>query len=154
MKNNNYKMTLNIDEIFPAEWYQSVTDAANYVLDNMDVPNEDVDDLILHIIDYNINKQLNEKLLVSLADNLPCYLSFVDTPLTVVFNEFKNILDVCNMCSAIKEHVIYFQACNMKHDKKSLSFWKKLVKKDYPELILSTREIKSQDCIKLTIRKK
>lgn len=154
MKNNGYKTTLNIDELFPAEWYQNVTNATNYVLNNIDVPNENIDNLILHIIDYNINKQLNEKLLATIADNLPSYLSFIDTPATTIFNEFKNVLDVCAIYSHIKEHTIYFQTSNMKYNKKSLSFWKKVVKKDYPNLKLFSREIKSQDCIKLTIRKK
>jgi len=154
MRNNNYKIELDMEELFPIDWYKNVTNAANYVLSNMDIPDEKVDDVVLHIIDYNINKQLNNKLLNSVIDGLPQFLSFVDVPATSVFNELKTILDACDVCPSFKRHELYFQVSDMKYDKKRLSFWKKLIKKDYPNLKIASREIKSQQCIKLVISKK
>lgn len=154
MRSDNYKIKLDMEELFPVDWYKNVTNAANYVLSNMNIPDEKVDDVVLRIIDYNINKQLNNKLLDCVTDNLPQFLSFVDIPATVVFNDFKGILDACDVCPSFKEHELYFQVSNMKYDKRRISFWKKLVKKDYPNLKITSRELKSQDCIKLIIRKK
>lgn len=154
MRYDNYKIELDMEELFPVDWYKNVTNAANYALSNINIPDEKVDDLVLHIIDYNINKQLNTKLLSSVIDGLPQYLSFVDAPATLVFNELKNVLDACDVCPSFERHELYFQVSDMKYDKKKLSFWKKLIEKDYPNLKITTRELKSQQCIKLVISKK
>lgn len=154
MKNDSFKVKLDMEELFPPAWYENVTNAANYALHNMDIPEEKIDDLVMHIIDYNINKQLNDKLLNSIADDLPSYISFVDNPVTRVFNEFKGILDACDICPSFKEHIMYIQLCNVEKDKKLFKLWKELAKKDFKSLSLTTREIKEQECIKLTIRKK
>ena len=154
MKNGDYTIKIDMEELFPIDWYENVTKAANYVLSNTNIPDENIDDVVLHIIDYNINKQLNNKLLSYVTDNLPSFLSFVDVPATRIFNEFKSILDACDVCPSFKEHNLYLQVSDMKYDKKRISFWKKLIKKDYPNLSVTSREIKSQDCIKLVIRKK
>ena len=154
MRSDNYKVKLNMEELFPPAWYENVTNAANYALHNMNIPEEKMDDLVMHIIDYNINKQLNDKLLNSITDDLPSYLSFVDNSATKVFNEFKGILDACDICPSFKEHVMYIQLGNSERDKKTFKFWKELAKKDFKSLSLTTRELKEQECIKLTIRKK
>ena len=154
MRKDNHKVKLNMEELFPPAWYENVTNAANYALHNMDIPEEKMDDLVMYIIDYNINKQLNDKLLNSITDDLPLYLSFVDTPVTKIFNEFKNILDACDICPSLKEHVMYFQSDNIESDRKKLDFWKTLAKKEYKNLSLYLREMKAQGCIKLVIRKK
>lgn len=154
MKNDNYKIEMSMEELFPMDWYENVTNAANYVLSNAIIPAERIDDVILHIIDYNINKQLNNKLLDRVTDNLPSYLSFVDNPATTVFNDFKDILDRCDVCPSFKKHTLYFQVSDMKYDKRRIKFWKQVVKKDYPGLILTSREMKANECIKLVIRKK
>lgn len=154
MKNNNCNLTLDMEELFPQSWYENVTNATNYVLSEINLPEEKIDDVVLHIINYNINKQLSNKLSESISENLPCYLSFVDTPVTKVFNEFKNTLDACDICTSLKEHVMYFQSDNIESDKKKLNFWKTLAKKEYKNLSLYLREMKAQGCIKLIIRKK
>lgn len=154
MKENNYTIKLDTEELFPIDWYENVTNAANYVLSNMDIPEEKIDDVILHIIDYNIDKQLNTKYLDSLFNDLPVYLSFVDTPSTRVFNEFKAIVDVCNLYKSFNEHTMYFQTSDFEKDKKTIDLWKNLFKKDYPNIKITNRELKSQNCIKLVIRKK
>lgn len=154
MKNNNCDINIDIDKLFPAEWYENVTNAANYVLSKVNLPEEKIDDIVLHIINYNIDKQLSNKIRESVCENLPYYLSFVDTPVTKIFNEFKNILDACDICPSLKEHVMYFQSDNIESDKKKLNFWKTLAKEEYKKLSLYLREMKAQGCIKLVIRKK
>lgn len=154
MKNNSCDINIDMDKLFPSEWYENVTNAANYVLSKINLPEEKIDDIVLHIINYNINKQLSNKIRESISENLPYYLSFVDTPVTKVFNEFKNILDACDICPSLKEHIMYFQSDNIESDKKKLNFWKTLAKKEYQNLSLQLREMKAQGCIKLIIRKK
>ena len=154
MRNNSCDINIDIDKLFPAEWYENVTNAANYVLSKINLPEEKIDDIVLHIINYNIDKQLNNKIRESIFENLPYYLSFVDTPATKIFNEFKNILDACDICPSLKEHVMYFQSDDIESDKKKLNFWRTLAKKEYKNLSLYLREMKAQGCIKLIIRKK
>lgn len=153
MNGSKYGSKIDINEIFPAEWYENVTNAANYVIKNIDIPDERLEDVVLHIIDYNISKQVESKLLDKAADDLPNYFSFVDVSSARLFNDFKEILDICSVCPSFKEHVIYFQIYDMEYDKRRLNFWKKIVKNDYPNLSITTRELKAQDCIKLVIRK-
>lgn len=154
MRNDNYEIRLNKDELFPTSWYENVTNATNYVLEKINIPEERVDDVIKHILDYNINKQIRNKLLDCATDNLPEYLSLVDTPSTKILNDFKDILDACDICPSFKEHVLYIQMSDCVKDKKHILFWKKLAEKDFKNLSIKAREIKSQECMKLTIRKK
>lgn len=153
MRGNN-NIQLNIEELFPVEWYETVTRAANYVLSNIDVPEENLDDIVTRIIEYNIHKQINDKLLELLTEDLPTYLCLIDTPVTKVFNEFKNILDACDVCPKFKRHSLYIQSNDIVKDKKTVDFWKKLAKKDYPNLTITTRALKCPECIKLNISKK
>lgn len=153
MKEDNYSTRFSAEELFPTSWYENVTNATNYVLSKMDLPEEHVEDVISHIIEYNINKQIHDKLLNSITDDLPCYLSLVDTPATKVFNEFKSILDACDVCPSFKEHVLYIQMYNFERDKKLILFWKELAEKEFQTIRISTREMKKQECMKLTIRK-
>ena len=154
MKNNSCDIYIDIDKLFPAEWYENVTNAANYVLSKVNLPEERIDDIVLHIINYNIDKQLSSKIRESVCENLPYYLSFVDTPVTQIFTVLMNILDACDICPSLKEHVMYFQSDNIESDKKKLNFWKTLAKEEYKNLSLYLREMKAQGCIKLVIRKK
>ena len=154
MRNNSCDINIDVDKLFPSEWYENVTNAANYVLSKINLPEEKIDDIVLHIINYNIDKQLSSKIRESVCENLPYYLSFVDTPVTKIFNEFKNILDACDICPSLKEHVMYFQSDDIESDKKKLNFWRTLAKKEYKNLSLYLREMKAQGCIKLIIRKK
>ena len=153
MENNVDKLDLDIDKLFPKDWYENVTNATNYVLSNMDIPEEKVNDVVLRIIDYNISKQLNEMLFEKVTDTLSHYLSFVDTPSTKLFYTFKDMLDACDVCPSFKEHVVYFELAT-ERDYKTLMFWKELVKKEYTGLRLTTRRLKDQFCVKLVIRKK
>ena len=153
MRSDNYK-NLDAEELFPTAWYENVTNATNYVLSKINVPEERIDDVISHIIEYNINKQIRNKLLDCVADNLPEYLSLIDTPATRILNEFKDILDACDICPSFKEHVLYIQMSDPVKDKKRILFWKKLAESDFKNLSITSREMKSQECMKLTIRKK
>lgn len=154
VKNNDYAAIFDIDKIFPEDWYVNVTKATNYVLENMKIPPEKVEEVLLSIVDYNINKQLNEKVFGSVKEDLPQYLSFVDTPSTSLFQEFKRIIEVCDICSSFKEHITYFQITDDK-DFTTLNFWVNLAKKQYSGLKFSLRKPKSEPfCAKLIIRKK
>jgi hypothetical protein len=154
MPDSNYKVKIDLDKLFPEDWYENVTKVTNYVLNNMNIPDEDIDSVASYIVEYNINKQMDDKLLNCISYDLPEYLSFVDAPSTEVFSEFKNILDICDACPAFREHIIYFQTDDLERNKRTLNLWKSLAKKDFPHLILLLKELKSQDCIRLIIRKK
>jgi hypothetical protein len=154
MGRDDYKIKIDLEKLFPEDWYENVSKATNYVLNNMNIPDEDIDNVASYIVEYNINKQMDDKLLNCISYDLPEYLSFIDAPSTEVFDEFKTLLDVCDMCPSFKEHVVYFQIEDLERNKKTLNLWKNLAKKDFPALVLSIKELKSQDCIKLIIRKK
>lgn len=153
MENNVDKFDLDIDKLFPKDWYENVTNATNYVLSNMDIPEEKVNDVVLRIIDYNISKQLNEMLFEKVTDTLPHHLSFIDTPSTTLFYTFRNMLDACDVCPSFKEHEVYFEMAS-ERDYKTLMFWKALFRKEYTRLKLTTRRSKELFYVKLVIRKK
>lgn len=140
-----------IDDLFDQEWYDNVMKATELALDNSDKINMDPDDLISYIVDYNIQKRLHEKILNSLVDTLPTKINWKNTDILDAFNEFKDIIDSCDICPSFKKYKAKIFIKNSSKLKKELFMWEELVNENYPNLKVTVKPLKMKNQYSLTV---
>ena len=143
----------NLDEIFTQDWYDNVVKAANFAMQNTKNKNISDEALALYIIDYNINKRLHEKVLENLVSTLPKIINWENKDLIDAFNEFKDIIDSCDICPNFKKYkakIITGQSGLMTNE---FLLWKELVNTHYPKLNLVTTPLKTKNHYTLEITK-
>lgn len=142
----------NLDDIFTDEWYNNVIAATDFALEHNTL-NIKEEDLAKYIIDYNIVKQLQEKVLNTLIDTLPKNIDWRGKDILCAFNEFKDIVDSCVICPNFKKY-----SAKIFFDEKSslineLLIWQELVNSTYSELEIKTNKLKRTNQYKLQITK-
>lgn len=137
------------DEIFDDEWYSNVSDAINYTLKI--APRLNPEMVIPYIINYNINKQLEEKVLNKIADNLPKSLDWRTIDVLKAFDEFKDIVDKCDVCPVFKKHSLKIMLPKQSVLYNEILIWKELVNSNYPGILITSELIQTKNQYKLTI---
>lgn len=142
----------NLDDIFTDEWYNNVIKATDFALEhNKSNVNEEA--LIKYIIDYNIVKQLQEKVLDNLVNTLPKQIDWRNKDIVNIFNEFKDLVDSCNICSKFKKYSVKLILDENTCAANELFIWKDLVNSSYPNLKLILNKLKLKNQYKLQIIK-
>ena len=139
-------------EVFDDEWYNNVSDAINYTFKI--APKLNPETVIPYIIDYNINKQLEEKVLNKLADNLPKTLDWRTIDVIKAFDEFKDIIDKCDVCPVFKKHSLKIILPKQSMLYNEILIWKELVNSNYPNLFITSELVQTKNQYKLKIMRR
>jgi len=151
MKNNtNIEEIVNI--LFDQKWYDDVLNAIDLALHhNTRKLNED--DIVYNIIDYNINKRLEEKALNDLYTTLPKILVFKKNNLIETFNTFKNIIENCDTCSKFNKHSLKIIFEDVDDLEKEFLTWPKVLNKEYNTIKIKLTKSQKDHQYKLSIKK-
>lgn len=142
-----------LDEIFTDEWYADVINATNFAMEYQSKLGIDEITLAHQIIDYNINKRLEEKLVNNLVKLLPKNLNWEHSDILRAFDEFKSIIDSCNACPKFKTYTVKINVGKSALLLKEFILWKDLVNLDYPALHIEAIPMKTKNHYKLEIKR-
>lgn len=143
-----------LDNIFNEEWYLNVSEAIDYALQNTQSRKDiNKENLVKSIIDYNINKQLEEEVLNKLTDNLPNELDWQTIDVISAFNEFKGVIDTCDICPTFKKHILRIKIPEKSILNNEILIWKEIVNTNYPDILITSKKLKCSNIYKLTISK-
>lgn len=128
-----------LNEIFDQQWYIKTSEAIALALDNFIKQNIifDQDVLAQDIINYNIDRQLKEKVFNNLINTLPKELNWENKAITEAFIEFKDIVDSCDLCPKFKKYSVKVRIADSGIMKNEFLLWKELVNTEYPKLNLT-----------------
>lgn len=134
-----------LDNIFDEKWYTDTVSAINLALNYLNNHNTNLnpEEIIQQVLDYNVDKQLDEVILNKILAELPKELNWENKAITEAFMEFKKIIDSCNMCPSFKKFTIRVKTSNSTIMKNEFLSWKELVNEYYPKLLLNTIPYKS-----------
>lgn len=142
-----------LDEIFTEEWYNDVKAVTNFALDHSNKFKMEPEALAQYIIDYNITKRLQEKVIENLVDTLPKVIDWKDKAVTMAFLEFKDLVDCCSICPKFKTYKVRIKNINSGVLLNEFYLWKELVNSDYPNLFLTIVPLKTKHQFRLEIKK-
>lgn len=143
-----------LNNIFDQQWYINTSNAIALAMDSFTRQNILFDQQVLaqDIIDYNVDKQLKEKVFDHLIETLPKELNWENKSITEAFVEFKDIIDSCDLCPKFKKYSVKVKIANSGIMKNEFLLWKELVNTEYPRLNLTTIPYKTdKNKYKLTI---
>ena len=129
----NKEIHIDLEEIFNEEWLGNVYNAAIVAMDHVKSKNGNIEETVRTVVDYNIEKKLEETILVKLKDSLPKSINWQDKNLIEAFDEFKEILDICDVVN-FKKHNLKINIGNSKITEQNLQHWKNIANIDYPNL--------------------
>ena len=150
MSNIKNEIELDLNEIFNDDWLNNVYNAAILAMCYGKDKDKDVEEIAKSVIDYNIEKQLEECVLTTLINTLPKRLNWKNKNLAEAFNDFKEILDICSI-SKFKKYKLHLTIDPSPAFKKTLFLWQDLAKQDYPELQLTIHELKTKNTYRIEI---
>lgn len=132
-KNDNDKL---LNALFPEEWYEKVTEAINFAIKSLNCPTASSISLAKMIIDYNIEKRLDEALNESADLLLPKVLDWSEMSLDDAFCAFMALLETCEVYPRLTIHQV-----KIKFGKNSLLYnnfllWKEMCSKKFRKLML------------------
>lgn len=146
------EIKLDLNEVFNDEWLNNVYSAAVIAMDYGKNTNKDIEEIAKSVIDYNIEKKLEETILTTLFNNLPKKLNWKEKNLIEAFDEFKEILDICSI-SNFNKYNFTLILDESEFTKKTINLWQDLAKKDYPELKITILPLKTKNNYKIQIVK-
>lgn len=158
ISNDSYGLEINqelLNTIFNDEWYNNVSDTINYAIEKTkNVKNVNIDNIIHSVIDYNINKRLETEVLNKLTDYLPKELDWREIDVISAFNEFKDIIDTCDVCPNFKKYTLKIKTPKKSILNNEILIWKEIVNSNYPDLTIIMKELKTEKAYKLVISKR
>lgn len=141
----------SLDEIFNQDWFDGVDQAIMFAMLNADKLNVNTDTLPQQIIDYNITKRLREVVLENLVDTLPKTLNWTNKPIFQAFEEFKDIVDSCDICPNFNKYTVKIICGDSKLLQNSFIEWKDIVNEHYPSIALTIEQMKTKNHFKLQV---
>lgn len=136
-----------MNKIFDQEWYDTVMEATVLACDNADKIGMKREDIIDQVINYNINKRIEDVILNSLIEGLPKSLDWKNIDVIEAFEDFKNIVDSCDICPSFVDYSVKIQLNKSNRIKQELFEWKELVNNNYPALKLIIKELRGHQIL-------
>jgi len=142
----NKEIKIDLEKVFNDEWLTNVYNAALVAMDHTKNKDGNVEETARSVIDYNIEKRLEETILTELKKSLPKSINWKNKNLVEAFDEFKQILDICDVVD-FKKLNIKINIGDSKITEQNLQHWKNIANIDYPNLELSTTKLENKNNI-------
>lgn len=127
-------------EILDEEWYENVSDAVSYAMNNLpDTVNpEKVFD---SIIEYNIKRKVHEYIIENGVKTLKRKLNWCNKTDNQAFAEFKDIVDTCDICTKFKSFTFYIKFGKNSGKLQNLFlFWREIINTYYKGIKIFSRQ--------------
>jgi len=140
-KNNIPKISdKDLDIAFNEKWYEDITEAALMAQLHIDPEGLESDAKIAkEVIDYNIVKTIQKIALDTLLKNLPKKLDWHQKTVMQAFNEFKEVIDSCDINPDFKKHSLKAITGRSGAMKMEFMIWCETINSYYPELRITAK---------------
>ena len=101
--NNTDKL---LEKIFTEEWVNSIVVAINFAIDKLRPSHKEALDIAQRIIDYNIEKRLNEVIIESSNLILPKALNWTNIDADDAFLAFRMLLEAYDLSNRTRSHSV------------------------------------------------
>ena len=144
-----------LEKIFTDEWFSRVIDAVKFVLERLDLSAEDSLKISQKIIDYNIEKRLDEVITESAALILPKSLDWSSICANDAFFAFRTLLEAYSLSGKSKRYSVKINFGNNNLLYNEFLIWKENIKNlGFSDLCLTSEIIKDTSIVLLKIKKK
>ena len=143
---------MNLDNIFNEQWHNQIANAIQASLPFCDKINISPDELIQRVIDYNINKTMNN-VFTTEYKKLPKKLNWQNEDYLSVFEKFKNIIDICINYTKFKQISFELKITNNLSIINELNLLIKIVNEQYPEIFVYLQKTPDKNKYKLILKK-
>lgn len=142
---NKKTQALDLNSIFTDEWCKNIIDASTFAINKLSQSYIfDMDEVVNRVVEYNIEKALDEAILPNLVNTLPKTLDWTKTSVTDAFSEFKDIIDSCDLCPTFKEYKVKIIVKDRAVLLEQFEMWKECVNKYYPHLTITLSDSKTK----------
>lgn len=150
-KNSDNDLIDMSENIFSPEWYDNVTDAINFAMNILEANGKlkNREQIIQKIIDYNIEKTLNESTHII---PLPKIYDWSNSDVIEIFEDFAYLLNLIKVRSDFKKHVITIKFGKNKKGMDHFDFWRNMSLEEMRDIKLDVKNI-SKTTLKCTIQK-
>jgi hypothetical protein len=138
------------ENIFPMEWYDKITNVIDFTMTILEKngPLRDREKIIQRIIDYNIEKTMNEH--VNMIP-LPKVYDWSKSDAVEIFEEFAYLLNLIKDRPDFKKHTIMIKFGKNKRGMEHFDFWRNMSLDEMRNIELTVENV-SKTTIKCTIR--
>lgn len=151
--NNNSVFTINMNEIFPPEWYADVESAIDFALKKLGPKVKDPESLVKYIMDYNINERIDTVIRSNLVNTITNKLNWIGKDYVIILSELYAILDCCAVSPTFES---YKARVKLEEDRAwyyNIEDIGSIIKADYPNLTIKFSKLKTKNQYNLTITK-
>lgn len=142
-----------INELFDVTWYDNVAKAIEYTLSNSKKLNMTEEEIVSNIIEYNITKTLEEKIISDLVNTLPKSYDWKNKTSKEIFDTFIDIITSCNICKNFKKYTAKIVLNDSGIIKNQLLCWKEMANSDYKDLFIQIIPMKTKNHYKLEVKR-
>ncbi len=148
--NDNDKL---LEALFPEAWYRKVTQAIEFAINRLGCDNIKAAEMAKYIIDYNIEKRLDEALSESADLILPKSVDWTKMDIQSAFEAFNALLETCDVCKTLKSYKleINFGLNNALYNEFLL--WKEVLPNKFPNLTVKMSNTKTHNVYILKVTK-
>lgn len=152
MADNNENDKL-FEALFPEDWYIKVTEAINFAIHKLHCPSEAAASLAKQIIDYNIEKRLDEAFKESAETLLPRNLNWSKISKDDAFRAFTALLETCEVFPRLKSYRVQIKFSKNNIVYNSFLIWKEVASEKFRNLRLRSIKTKTPGTFILEIKK-
>ena len=142
---------LDLNEYFNEEWHENVIGAIDLAMSTGRIDPRQYERLVDYVIDYNIERTLDEVILPNLVKTLPKRFDW-NKDFKVVFTEFKDIIDSCDVCPTFTKYKATVKLGADNFVKNYILSMKEYVNSYYPTLFVEFTPLKTKNLYRLTIK--
>lgn len=146
-----------VDKVFNDKWHEKVSEAISYsmeLLERNGAHVRDTDAFIQTILDYNIQRTMNEKSHILKKAFLPEMIVWEDCDPAMAFSEFRAILTSFNDLGGLHSYKFKIYVGNDKSIRREYSIWEKVLNGENKDvLFIESKMSKNNDTIKVTLRR-
>ena len=143
---------MSLDDIFNEQWHDKIADVIQASLPFCSKLNISPEDLIIQIVDYNINKTM-DNVLETEFKALPKQLNWQNEDCVGAFEKFKHIVDTCINYPKFKKTSFTLNVTNNLSIIDELNLLVKIVNEQYPEISVHLRKMTTKNLYKLILKK-
>lgn len=142
-----------IENLFDENWYTNVAKAIDFTLSNSSTLDLSEEEIVNDILEYNITRVLEEKIIADLVNTLPRSYDWKEKSITEIIESFNDIISSCNICKNFKKYTAKVILNDSGVIKNQLLFLKEAVNSDYKDLFVTFTPMKTKNHYKLEIKR-
>lgn len=151
--NNTSIFSINMNEVFPQDWYINVEKAIDFALSKLGNKVRDPEALIKYIMDYNINERIDSIINENAIDIISHTLNWTNKDYMYILSELYTILDYCVASPSFESYTATVKLKDEQAFIYNMEEISQIVQKDYPNFIISFTKTKQKNKYSLTINK-